>query len=84
MLQGISLKKREREREREEKKKKRKEEKTLQGKISFLVEQPLSKEGLKMFTGLQGQKILYTTSFVAKVCRKILVSIRAKLLECLG
>ena len=37
-----------------------------------------------MFTGLQGQKILYTTSFVAKVCRKILVSIRAKLLECLG
>ena len=24
-------------------------EKTLQGKISFLVEQPLSKEGLKMF-----------------------------------
>ena len=37
-----------------------------------------------MFTGLQGQKILYTTSFVGKVCRKILVSIRAKLLECLG
>ena len=23
-----------------------------------------------MFTGLQGQKILYTTSFVGKVCRK--------------
>ena len=37
-----------------------------------------------MFTGLQGQKILYTTSFVEKVCRKILVSIRAILLECLG
>ena len=37
-----------------------------------------------MFTGLQGQKILYTTSFVEKVCRKILVSIRVKLLECLG
>ena len=37
-----------------------------------------------MFTGLQGQEILYTTSFVGKVCRKILVSIRAKLLECLG
>ena len=37
-----------------------------------------------MFTGLQGQKILYTTSFVGNVCRKILVSIRAKLLECLG
>ena len=35
-----------------------------------------------MFTGLQGWKILYTTSFVEKVCRKILVSIRAKLLEC--
>ena len=32
-----------------------------------------------MFTGLQGQKILYTASFVGKVCRKkILVSIRAK------
>ena len=42
-------------------------EKTLQGKISFVVEQPLSKEGLKMFTGLQGQKIMYTTSFVGKV-----------------
>ena len=39
-------------------------------KISFLVEQPLSKEGHKMFTGLQGQKIMYTTSFVGKVCRK--------------
>jgi hypothetical protein len=34
-----------------------------------------------MFTGLQGQKILYT-SFVEKVCRKIVVSIRAILLEC--
>ena len=42
-------------------------EKTLQGKISFLVEQPLSKEGLKMFTGPQGQKIMYTTSFVENV-----------------
>ena len=31
-----------------------------------------------MFTGLQGQKILYTTSFVEKVSRKILVSIRSK------
>ena len=47
-----------------------------------MVEQPLSKEGHKMFTGLQGQKILYTTSFVEKVCRKIMVSIRAILLEC--
>ena len=37
-----------------------------------------------MFTGLQGQKIQYTTSFVGKVCRKILASTRAKLLECLG
>ena len=45
-------------------------EKTLGGKISFLVEQPLSKEGYKMFTGLQGQEIMYTTSFVGKVCRK--------------
>ena len=35
-----------------------------------------------MFTGLQGQKILYTTSFVEKVCRKIMVSIRTILLEC--
>ena len=35
-----------------------------------MVEQPLSKEGHKMFTGLQGQKIMYTTSFVGKVCRK--------------
>ena len=35
-----------------------------------------------MFTGLQGQKILYTPSFVEKVCRKIMVSIRAILLEC--
>ena len=45
-------------------------EKTFQGKISFLVEQPLSKEGHKMSTGLQGLKIMYTTSFVGKVCRK--------------
>ena len=45
-------------------------EKTLQGKISFLVEQPLSKKGHKMSTGLQGQKILYTTLFMGKVCRK--------------
>ena len=38
-----------------------------------------------MFTGLQGQKIMYTTSFVRKIGRKkILVSIRAKLLKCLG
>ena len=43
------------------------------------------KRGSKMFTGLQGQKIMYTTSFVRKIGRKkILVSIRAKLLECLG
>ena len=35
-----------------------------------------------MFTGLQGQKMLYTTSFVEKVCKKIMVSIRAILLEC--
>ena len=35
-----------------------------------------------MFTGLLGQKILYTPSFVEKVCRKIMVSIRAILLEC--
>ena len=35
-----------------------------------MVEQPLSKEGHKMFTGLQGQKMMYTTSFVGKVCRK--------------
>ena len=42
-----------------------------------MLEQPLSKEGYKMFTDLQGQKIMYTTSFVGKVCRKkILVSIR--------
>ena len=45
-------------------------EKTFQGKISFLVEQPLSKEGHKMFTGLQGQKKMYTTLFMGKVCRK--------------
>ena len=37
-----------------------------------------------MSTGLQGQKIMYTTSFMEKVYRKILVWIRAKLLECLG
>ena len=53
-------------------------EKTLQGKISFLVEQPLSKEGHKMFTGLQGQKIMYTILFMGKVSRKILVSIKTK------
>ena len=41
--------------------------KHFKGKLSFLVEQPLSKEGHKMFTGLQGQKITYTTSFVGKV-----------------
>ena len=33
-------------------------------------EQPLSKEGHKMSTGLQGQKILYTTLFMGKACRK--------------
>ena len=44
--------------------------KTLQGKISFLVEQPLSKKGDQMSTGLQGQKIMYTTLFMGKVCRK--------------
>ena len=33
-------------------------------------EQPLSKKGHKMSTGLQGQKILYTTLFMGKVCRK--------------
>ena len=38
--------------------------------MSFLVEQPLSKEGHKMSTGLQGQKIMYTTLFMGKVCRK--------------
>ena len=38
--------------------------------MSFLVEQPLSKEGHEMFIGLQGQKIMYTTSFVGKICRK--------------
>ena len=48
----------------------RKKKKTLQGKISFLAEQPLSKKGHKMSTGLQGQKILYTTLFMGKVCRK--------------
>ena len=37
---------------------------------SFLVEQPLSKEGHKIFTGLQGQKIMYTILFMGKVCRK--------------
>ena len=30
----------------------------------------LSKEGHEMFIGLQGQKIMYTTSFVGKICRK--------------
>ena len=45
-------------------------EKTLQGKINFLVEQPLSKEVHKMTTSLQGQKIMYTTLFMGKVCRK--------------
>ena len=30
----------------------------------------LSKEGHKMLTGLQDQKIMYTTLFVGKVCRK--------------
>ena len=44
--------------------------KTFQGKISFLVEQPLSKEGHIMFTGLQGLKIMYTILFMGKVCRK--------------
>ena len=44
--------------------------KPLQGKISFLVEQLLSKDGHKMSTGLQGQKIIYTTLFMGKVCRK--------------
>ena len=44
--------------------------KTLQGKISFLVEQPLSKKGHKMSTGLQGRKIMYTTLFMGKACRK--------------
>ena len=35
-----------------------------------MVEQPLSKKGHKMSTGLQGQKIMYTTLFMGKVCRK--------------
>ena len=35
-----------------------------------MLEQPLSKEGYKMFTDLQGQKIMYTTFFMGKVCRK--------------
>ena len=39
-------------------------------KISFLVEQPLSKEGHKMFTSLQGQKIMCTILFMKKVYRK--------------
>ena len=30
----------------------------------------LSKEGHKMLTGLQDQKIMYTTLFMGKVCRK--------------
>ena len=50
--------------------KKKYKEETLQGKISFLGEQPLSKKGHKMSTGLQGQKILQTTLFMGKVCRK--------------
>ena len=44
--------------------------KTFQGKIRFSVEQPLSKEDHKMSTDLQGQKIMYTTLFMGKVCRK--------------
>ena len=44
--------------------------KTLQGKISFLVEQNLSKKGHKMFTGLQGQKIMYTTLFMERYPEK--------------
>ena len=35
-----------------------------------MVEQPLSNKGHKIFTGLQGQKIMYTTLFMGKVCRK--------------
>ena len=35
-----------------------------------MVEEALSKEGHKMSTGLQGQKIMYTTLFMGKVCRK--------------
>ena len=35
-----------------------------------MVEHPLSKEGLKMSTGLQGQKIIHTTLFMEKVYRK--------------
>ena len=34
------------------------------------MEKPLSKEGHKMFIGLQGQKIMYTILFMGKVCRK--------------
>ena len=35
-----------------------------------MVEQALSKKDHKMSTGLQGQKIMYTTLFTGKVCRK--------------
>ena len=35
-----------------------------------MVEEALSKEGHKMFTGLQGQKIMYTILFLGKVCKK--------------
>ena len=45
-------------------------ENTFQGKISFLVEELLSKEGHKMFTGLQRLKIMYTILFIGEVCRK--------------
>ena len=30
----------------------------------------MSKEGHKMSTDLQGQKIMYTTLFMGKICRK--------------
>ena len=35
-----------------------------------MVEQPLSKQGHKMSTGLQGQKIMYKTLSMGKVYRK--------------
>ena len=35
-----------------------------------MADQPLSKKCYKMSTGFQGQKILYTTLFMGKVCRK--------------
>ena len=38
--------------------------------MSFLVEQPLSKEGHKVFTGLQCQKVMYTILFMGKLRRK--------------